>query len=83
MLIDVKNKDGLVDIYSQLVELIGVENTEKIYNTLKGQQIVFPMRLYKSEFISKEVRRRYNGRNLKELANEYGYTERYLRSFIK
>lgn len=83
MLIDVRNKDGLADIYSQLVELIGVENTEKIYNTLKGQQIVFPMRLYKSEFISKEVRRRYNGRNLKELANEYGYTERYLRSFIK
>lgn len=83
MLIDVRNKDGLVDIYSQLVELIGVENTEKIYNTLKGQQIVFPMRLYKAEFISKEVKRRYNGRNLKELANEYGYTERYLRSFIK
>ena len=78
-----KNKDGLVEIYGQLVDLIGIENTEKIYYTLRGQQIVFPMRLYKTEFISKEVRRRYNGKNLKELANEYGYTERYLRSFIK
>ena len=41
------------------------------------------MRLYKTEFISEEIKRRYNGKNLKELANEYGYTERYLRSFIK
>lgn len=81
--IELKNKDGLVEIYGQLVDLVGLENTEKIYYTLRGQQIVFPMRLYKTEFISKEVRRRYNGKNLKELANEYGYTERYLRSFIK
>lgn len=81
--IEMKNKDGLVEIYGQLVDLVGLENTEKIYYTLRGQQIVFPMRLYKTEFISKEVRRRYNGKNLKELANEYGYTERYLRSFIK
>ena len=81
--IEMKNKDGLVEIYGQLVDLVGIENTEKIYYTLRGQQIVFPMRLYKTEFISKEVRRRYNGKNVKELANEYGYTERYLRSFIK
>ena len=81
--IEMKNKDGLVEIYGQLVDLVGIENTEKIYYTLRGQQIVFPMRLYKTEFISNEVRRRYNGKNLKELANEYGYTERYLRSFIK
>ena len=62
--IEMKNKDGLVEIYGQLVDLVGIENTEKIYYTLRGQQIVFPMRLYKTEFISNEVRRRYNGKNL-------------------
>ena len=34
--------------YGQLVDLVGNRNTEKIYYTLRGQQIVFPMRLYKT-----------------------------------
>ena len=52
--IEMKNKDGLVEIYGQLVDLVGIENTEKIYYTLRGQQIVFPMRLYKRSLYLKK-----------------------------
>ncbi|SHJ99427.1 Mor transcription activator family protein [Hespellia stercorisuis] len=76
-------KEGLAEIYNQLVDIIGVENTEKIYNNLKGQQVTFPMRLYKTEYVLQEIEEKYDGKNLRELAKEYGYTERYLRTLLK
>lgn len=83
MLITFEKREGLVEIYNQLIDLVGIENTEKIYRNLKGQQITFPMRLYKTDYIMKEVIERYDGKNLKELASEYGYTERYFRELLK
>ncbi len=79
----IENKEGLADIYSQLADIVGVENTVMLYENLKGQQITFPMRLYKTDYIAEKVKKRYNGRNLKELAKEYDYSERHLRSFLK
>ncbi|SHK48328.1 Mor transcription activator family protein [Hespellia stercorisuis] len=83
MLISLKKKEGLAEIYSQLVDSVGVENAQIIYDNFKGQQVTFPMRLYKPEYIMQEVKHRYNGTNLRELAKEYGYTERYLRKILK
>lgn len=78
----IENKEGLADIYSQLVDIVGIENTVKLYENLKGQQITFPMRLYRTDYVAEEVKKRYDGRNLKELAREYDYSERHLRSFL-
>ena len=79
----IESKEGLVEIYNQLAEIVGVENTLTLYENLKGQQVTFPMRLYKTDYVAEEVRKRYNGRNIKELAREYNYSERHLRSFLK
>lgn len=83
MLISIEKREGLVEIYNQLIDIVGLENTEKIYSNLKGQQITFPMRLYRTDYIAREVNERYDGKNLKTLAKEYGYTERYLRELLK
>lgn len=83
LLILTEKKEGLAEIYSQLVDIVGVEETQKIYDNLKGQQVTFPMRLYKPEYVLQEVKLRYDGNNLRELAKEYGYTERYLRGLLK
>lgn len=72
-----------MDIYNQLAKIVGLENTVIIYENLKGQQITFPMRLYRTDYIAKEVQSKYDGRNLKKLAKEYGYSERHLRGFLK
>lgn len=77
------NKRGITDVYCQLVDCIGIENTRKLYEVLKGQQITFPKRFYKPEYVIEEVKRRYNGDNLRELAREFDYTERYLRKLMK
>lgn len=83
MVLTIVSKEGLVEIYNQIAEIIGLDNTEKLYEYLKGQQITFPMRLYKTEYIVEIVKKKYNGKNLKELAREVGYSERYLRSLLE
>lgn len=83
MQIFAEKREGLAEIYAELVDLIGYENTQKVYDNLKGQQVTFPMRLYKTDYVLQEIKEHYNGRNLRELAKEYGYTERYLRELLK
>ena len=73
---------SLQEPYGEIAEIIGVEATVAIFNELKGQQITFPARLYKKSYVIKEVNLRYNGGNLKELAMEFNYTERWIRTFI-
>ncbi len=81
-MIDEDKVNGLAEVYLLLVESVGIANAEIIFENFKGQQIVFPMRLYRSEFVASEVERRYDGKNLKSLAMEYGYSEGYLRKII-
>ncbi|EOS52174.1 hypothetical protein C809_00941 [Lachnospiraceae bacterium MD335] len=74
---------GLQGVYEELAHIIGLELTINVFETLKGQQITFPSRLYEREYVIKEVKRRYNGTNLKELAREFNYTERWIRELMK
>lgn len=82
-----QKKDGKTQqyagIYQEMTELIGEQAINKLYQNFRGQQIVFPMRLYNKEYVVKELLERYDGANLKQLALEFGYTERYLRTLIK
>ncbi|MGN0469051.1 MAG: Mor transcription activator family protein [Acutalibacteraceae bacterium] len=76
------SKDQLNGIYSDLCNLIGLENTLVIYSEFKGEQITFPMRLMSKEFSEKSICERYDGTNLKQLAKEYDYSERWVREII-
>lgn len=73
---------GLQGVYKELAEIIGVEATVAVYKELKGQQVTFPTRLYERNYVIQEVNLRYNGTNLKELAKEFNYTERWIRTFV-
>lgn len=75
-------EEGMVDIYREIAEIVGVDATIKIYERLKGQQIAFPTRLYKKSYVMQEVNRRYDGTNLKLLAREFNYTERWIRKML-
>lgn len=71
------------EIYKEIAELIGKENTVKLYRLLKGQQISFPVRLYSKDYVKKRVICEYDGSNSKFLARRYGYSERWIRELIK
>lgn len=79
---EIQSKD-LAGIYCDIANIVGVEETKKLYSSLRGQQVTFPMRLYTQEYVIKEVRKKKQKDSIGKLAAEYGYTEKWLRKMIK
>ena len=84
MLEEIKNRgEGMAGIYKDIAE-VAVEDVAKIlYKNFRGQQVVFPNKLYSSNFTAQKIREEYNGKNAKELALKYGFTERWVRTILK
>ena len=78
-----KQDEDYRGIYKDMVEVLGYETTLKIYQNYKGQQITFPMTLLDKKYIAKKIKKEYNGKNSKELAKKYGYSERRIREIAK
>lgn len=68
------NSDKYSGIYKELVDLLGEENTLKIFNNFRGQQVTFPMRIYSKSYIEEYIIKNYDGKNVKQLSKELGYT---------
>ena len=81
--IGVEEIDALNDVYKELVELIGYDNTMKLYTYYKGQQVTFPIKLFKPECVGEMIKKQYDGTNAKKLARTYGYSERWIKELIK
>lgn len=78
-----RKSDNYSGIYKDMVEVLGEEITLKIYENYKGQQVTFPMRLYSKNYIVEYLIKNYNGKNLKELSRQLGYTSNWLQQVIK
>lgn len=74
--------ESLNEVYSDLIDLIGMDNMLIIYTHYKGQQITYPVRLWSKEYIVNQIRDEYNGHNLGELATKYGYSDRWIRKIV-
>ena len=72
----------LADIYMEIAEAIGIENTLLVYDVLKGRQISFPQRIYRKEYVESYIKENYNGKNIRELSRKFGYTERRIKQII-
>lgn len=72
-----------VSIYSELLELVGEENTFKIFEYFRGQSATFPQRIYSTQYVARYVREHYDGTNLREFARKFNYSERQIRQFLK
>lgn len=85
-----KNKDGIAQvdpylwasIYKEMVKLVGVEATLKIYQEFRGSQVTFPMRLVDHRNLPQILESEFNGHNLRQIARYYGYSERHLRRIL-
>lgn len=74
--------EQLADIYKELSSIIGIEQTMLIYSAFKGQQVSFPVKFFSTEYTKDCIVKEYNGKNLKQLAKKYGYSERWIRILI-
>ena len=73
----------LNEIYREIADEIGIENTIRIFNLFHGTQISFPNRLFSKEHIHKAIIKEYNGKNALQLAQKYNYSERSIWRILK
>ncbi len=74
---------GLNDVYKDIADEIGLENTLIIFRLFHGTQISFPNRLFSKEYTHKAIINEYNGNNISQLAQKYNYSERSIWRIIK
>ena len=75
--------DGLNEVYRDIADEIGFENTMAIYRLFHGTQISFPSRLFSKEYIHNAIIAEYNGKNIPQLAQKYNYSERTIWRILK
>lgn len=74
--------ESFTGIYREIAKEIGVDVAVKMYNLFRGQQVIFPQRLYDQAFIVTYVREKYDGHNIRELSHMFGYSDRRIRQII-
>ena len=74
---------GLNDVYRDIADEIGIENTVVIYKLFHGTQVSFPTRLFSKEYIHEAIVNEYNGNNVPQLAQKYNYSERSIWRILK
>lgn len=74
---------GLNDVYRDIADEIGLENTLAIYKLFHGTQISFPIRLFSKEYTHQAIISEYNGNNIPQLAQKYNYSERSIWRILK
>lgn len=77
-----RKSENYSGIYKDMVEILGEEITLKIYENYRGQQVTFPMRLYSKRYIVEYLSKNYNGKNLKQISRQLGYTCNWLQQVI-
>ena len=77
-----KKSENYRGIYKDMVEVLGHDITLKVYESYKGQQITFPMRLYSEKYVIDYLNKQYNGKNLKQISRNLGYTCNWLQKVI-
>ena len=74
--------DDLADVYMEIADKLGVDTAVAIHELFKGQQILFPKKLYRKEYIYAYIKQNYNGKNVRELSKKFGYSDRRIRQII-
>ena len=79
------NTPVLNGVYEAISELIGFDNTAKLYKHFAGSQINFPTRLFSKEFVLNEAVKAYDGTSdsINKIAVKYNYSERTIRKLLR
>ena len=69
-------------VYAEIAKIVGDENTEKIYDRFRGQQMCFPQKLYTVDYVIKYVKDHYPNERIGDMARIFGYSERRIRQLL-
>lgn len=70
-------------VYSEIADLLGMEAAKIIHTAYRGQQINFPVNFYTPQFMADMIAAEFDGKNIKELASKFGYSEKWVRKILK
>ena len=74
--------DNWHSVYADIANLVGEDNTIKIYRYFRGMYINFPMKLFTKTGLENIIKNEYNGSNVKDLARKYGYSMRHINRIV-
>ena len=74
--------DNWHSVYADIANLVGEDNTIKIYRYFRGMTINFPMKLFTKTGLENIIKNEYNGSNEKDLARKYGYSMRHINRIV-
>lgn len=74
--------EDLKGVYKEIAQSLSVDIAIEIHKMFKGQQIVFPLRLFDREYIRSYVKEKYDGHNIRELSQKFGYSDRRIRQIL-
>jgi len=75
---------NLAGVYKEMAEAVGVANAYEIFKNFKGQQLMFPLKFYSSEFTAQQIIEEYDdGSTVRELVHKFGYSESRIRQIIR
>ena len=77
------NADSFTGIYREIAQAISADVAIEMYNLFRGQQVIFPQRLYSQEFVVAYVKEHYDGHNIRELSHMFNYSDRRIRQIIQ
>lgn len=69
-------------LYAELAEIVGEKNVKEIYKRFQGLEVSFPMRLYSPDYVVSIALEKEGKEELREIAKEYGYNEKYLKRLM-
>ena len=81
-LLDVTSAD-LAGVYKEVAETVGIDNAYKIFHHFKGLQLMFPLKFYSNEYMANQISKEYDGKNVRDLARKYEYSESRVRQILR
>ena len=74
--------ENFAGIYREIAIATNVDIAMAMFNMFGGQQIVFPKRLYSKEYVRRYIIKNYNGKNIRQLSKDLGYSDRRIRQIL-
>ncbi len=69
-------------VYKEIAEEFDLDTSQRFHKLFKGLNVNFPIRFLDRQYVIENMRKEYDGKNLKTIARKYGYSERWVRKII-
>ena len=77
-------RDYILPPYDAMMDMEGFDAICAFSNTFSGTSVYVPrLRTIFCQCLEQDILRLYNGHNIRELVQQYGFSERYIRNLIR